>query len=157
MGVMAGCHILEFILLNKSALDRHAYELKDWILSWLVEKDEPLCPNHLHLIITPRLMTAQWRKLLGKICCLIFTVPIGSDIWSYSHFEPLIVGLYLPLSRHYPWNLRGAPFLDREEGLLRELSLSTPRWGAYSAGTSLPSEILGLHASKCGAALVTSP
>lgn len=37
-------------------------------------------PFHIHLTIIPRLFTAQWRKLLGKICNLNFTVPIDSDI-----------------------------------------------------------------------------
>lgn len=37
-------------------------------------------PYSSHLVLIPRLMTARWRKLLGKICCLIFTVPLGSEI-----------------------------------------------------------------------------
>ena len=37
-------------------------------------------PFHIHLMIIPRLFTARWRKLLGKICDLNFTVPIDSDI-----------------------------------------------------------------------------
>jgi hypothetical protein len=55
-----------------------------------------------------------WRKLLNKICDLTFTIPIGSDLWDSPQFEPLLVGLYLPLSRHKPWKLRGTPLLDRE-------------------------------------------
>lgn len=44
------------------------------------------------------------------ICC-IFTVPVVSDVWSLTNFEPLIVGLYLPLCRHPPWRPLRAPTL----------------------------------------------
>jgi len=86
-------------------------------------------PQHTHLVIIPRLMTARWRKFMSKICDLIFTVPIGSDIWIDSQFEPLVVGLCLPLSRHPPWRLKGTALLDRVERLLRDLPMSDPRWG----------------------------
>jgi hypothetical protein len=86
-------------------------------------------PLHIHLVIIPRLFTARWRKLLGKICCLNFTVPLDSDIWNFSNYEPLVVGLYLPLSRHQPWNLRNTPFLDGVARNLRNLPPSDPGWG----------------------------
>ena len=86
-------------------------------------------PQHIHVVLIPRLLTARWRKLLGKICNLVFTVPLGADIWSTSQFEPLIVGLYLPLSRHKPWNLRNTPMLERVERLLRDMPPAHPRWG----------------------------
>jgi hypothetical protein len=86
-------------------------------------------PYSTHLVLIPRLMTAHWHKLLGKICCLVFTIPLDTDVWPNSHFEPLIAGLYLPLSKHYPWNLRGTPLLERVERLLHSLLPSHPRWG----------------------------
>jgi hypothetical protein len=46
-----------------------------------------------------------WQILLGKICCLLVTIHLGYNVWPNHHFEPLILGLYLPLSRHPPWNL----------------------------------------------------
>jgi hypothetical protein len=88
-------------------------------------------PHHMHLVLIPRLMAAHWRKMLGKICDLVFTVPAGTDIWSYSQYEPLIVGLYLPLSKHRPWKLRGTPMLERVERLLRKLPLSDIGWGRH--------------------------
>jgi hypothetical protein len=92
-------------------------------------------PQHMHLILVPCLMTAYWHKLLGKICTLTFTVPAGTDIWSISHFEPLISGFYLPLIRHYPW-----------------------KWGgAYFVATSHGSEDLGNHIFKCGAGVAMFP
>ncbi len=45
-------------------------------------------PQHAHVVIIPCLMTALWRRTLSKICDLIFTVPIGSDLWSLSQHEP---------------------------------------------------------------------
>jgi hypothetical protein len=86
-------------------------------------------PYHTHLVLIPRLMTARWMKLLGKICCLVFTAPIDSDIWCFSNFEPLIIGLYLPLSRHQPWTLKGTPIMERVERELCSLPPSSPKWG----------------------------
>jgi hypothetical protein len=60
--------------------------------------------QHTHVVLVPRLMTARWRKLIGKVCNLVFTVPIGSHVWALSQFEPLTAELYLPLSRHKPLN-----------------------------------------------------
>ncbi len=86
-------------------------------------------PNHMHLIVIPRLMTFMWRKMLKKISDLVFTIPAGSDIWPLTHFEPLIVGICLPLSRHPPWKLKGTPMLVQVEGVLRGLSTLDHRWG----------------------------
>jgi hypothetical protein len=36
-------------------------------------------PHHMHLVIIPRLMTFRWQKLLGKICDIVFTVPVGTE------------------------------------------------------------------------------
>jgi hypothetical protein len=87
-------------------------------------------PKHLHLILIPRLLTiSHWRKFLGKVCTLTFTIPLDSDVWSNSQFEPLIAGLYLPICRQKPWDLRGSPMLERVERLLRQMPLTHPRWG----------------------------
>lgn len=71
-------------------------------------------PQHMYLVIVPHLLMSLWRNLLNKICDLTFTIPVGSDLWDSPQFEPLLVGLYLLLSRHKPWKLRGTPLLDRE-------------------------------------------
>jgi hypothetical protein len=75
------------------------------------------------------LFTSRWRKYLGKVCNLSFTIPLGSDVWDMSNFEPLISGFYLPLSRHKPWNLRGTPMLERVERMLCDLPPPDTRWG----------------------------
>lgn len=86
-------------------------------------------PHHTHLFLCPRLMTATWRKTLGKICNLTFVVPLGADCWAHTQFEPLIVRLCLPLSRHLPWRLRGISIMDAVEGKMRSLPQTTPGWG----------------------------
>lgn len=86
-------------------------------------------PHGTHLVLIPQLMTAHWRIILGKICGLIFTAPVSTTFWSNTHFEFLIIGLYLPLSRHKPWRLKGTPMLDRVEGVLRDLPVTSHEWG----------------------------
>jgi len=86
-------------------------------------------PNNHHLVIIPRLMTAAWRKLLGKICDLVFTVPLGVPFWSDSHFEPLLLGLYFPLLPCSPWQLRYTHLLDGLAQQLSSLPRSSYNWG----------------------------
>ena len=86
-------------------------------------------PYNTHVVVIPRLMTSRWRKLLGKICDLVFTVPLGTEAWSDSQFEPLVVGIYFPLCRHNPWRLRRTPILERAERDLRDLPHTTIGWG----------------------------
>jgi hypothetical protein len=59
-------------------------------------------PRHTHLVLIPRLMTALWSKILHKICDVVFMVPSQTYVWNDSQCEPVIFGLYLPLSRHPP-------------------------------------------------------
>jgi hypothetical protein len=75
-------------------------------------------PQLTRLVLIPRLVTVRWRRLLHKICNLVFTVPVDSDIWTSPKCEPLIVGISLPLSRHPPWKIRGSSFVV---GVEREL------------------------------------
>jgi hypothetical protein len=79
-------------------------------------------PQLTRLVVIPRLMTARWRKLLHKICDVVFTIPVGSCVWCDSQCEPLIAGLYLPLSRHPPWKLGGTKLVAQLEGNLHGLS-----------------------------------
>jgi len=79
-------------------------------------------PNHTHLVLIPRLMTALWRKLLHKICDVVFAIPPGTDMWCDSQCEPVIVGLYLSLSRHSPWRLKRTKLVAGLESQLHGLS-----------------------------------
>ena len=86
-------------------------------------------PDHLHIVIIPRLMTARWRKQLGKICDTVFTVPLGTTFWDSSQFEPLLIGIYIPLLPHRPWRFRRTKYLERMERLLSELPATDLDWG----------------------------
>jgi hypothetical protein len=86
-------------------------------------------PQSQHAVLIPRLLTSVWRKLLGKICDLIFIVPLGSDVWPQHHFEPLFVGIYFSLTHHRPWRLRGTPLLDDVADKLSGLPHNALDWG----------------------------
>jgi hypothetical protein len=88
-------------------------------------------PKHTHLVLIPRLMTAMWRKLLLKICDVVFTVPIGTSVWNDSQCEPLIAGLYLPLSRHPPWKLKRTILMAELEGELFGLQKDAYGWSGF--------------------------
>ena len=49
-----------------------------------------------HIFVCPAPMTNRWRKKLGKIADFVFTVPVGSSLWSKSQHEPLIVAFVCP-------------------------------------------------------------
>ncbi len=66
---------------------------------------------------------------MSKVCDIVFTVPIGTDIWGYSQHEPLIVGIAFPLISHRPWRLRGSKFMVEAQSNLQGLKLSTSEWG----------------------------
>jgi hypothetical protein len=86
-------------------------------------------PCSEHVVLIPRLMTAYWRKQLGKICDLVVTVPLGCDVWNISQYEPLVLGISFSLSRHQPWRLRGTPIMDRVEKQLSSLPSTSLNWG----------------------------
>jgi len=86
-------------------------------------------PQTFHIVVIPRLMTPYWRSLLGKICDLIVTIPLGSTPWPNRHFEPLLLGIYFPLTRHRPWRLRDTPLLANVASQLSGLRASAFNWG----------------------------
>jgi hypothetical protein len=76
-------------------------------------------PTLSHVFVCPRLFTSLWRKRLYKIADCVFEVPAGArPFWPCSKFEPLIIGLLLPLVSYYPWQLRRSePILQLEREL----------------------------------------
>jgi hypothetical protein len=86
-------------------------------------------PFNFHVIVIPRLLTALWRKLFGKLCDLVFTMPVGCCVWPNLHHEPLLVGICLPLSCHSPWRLRDTPLLAHVARRLSDLPLNDFNWG----------------------------
>lgn len=53
----------------------------------------------IHVVVIPRLMTSKWRKTLGKICDVEIVIPCGTPVWPAEMYEPLILGISLPLLR----------------------------------------------------------
>ena len=63
------------------------------------------------------------------MCDVVITVPVGTDVWDVSLFEPLVVAIAFPIIKHRPWRLKGTNLMERAEGMLRELPKTTPEWG----------------------------
>lgn len=75
-------------------------------------------PNSTHIVLVPRLLTANWRKRLSKTSDILFTIPIGAKVWLDDNHEPLICAVCLPLSQSFPWShRRSARVVDCEERL----------------------------------------
>jgi hypothetical protein len=64
-----------------------------------------------HIMIIPRLMTARWRKLLGKATDVLITIPVGTPVWPSKEHEPLILAISFPLISHRPWSLKGSKLM----------------------------------------------
>ncbi|KAL7572470.1 hypothetical protein ACA910_000298 [Epithemia clementina (nom. ined.)] len=65
------------------------------------------------MFICPALLTCRWRKQLGRISDVIFTGPVGSDIWNKDQHEPLLVAFILPFFTSRPWQFkRDKPAVD---------------------------------------------
>jgi hypothetical protein len=78
-------------------------------------------PNTCHLFVCPRLITARWRRRVGKLGGFKFEIGAGSNVWGQAWHEPLLIYVCLPLSTHRPWKLRGTKFLDSLDRQMREL------------------------------------
>jgi hypothetical protein len=63
------------------------------------------------IVLVPRLMRPEWYRRFVRIVDLYFVIPAGSGLWGSDKHEPLVVGLYLPLLRHSPWDWRKVLFL----------------------------------------------
>jgi hypothetical protein len=75
-----------------------------------------------HVFVCPLIMTYLWRKQFLKACAFRFTMKSVCDIWPYTEHEPLGFFIFLPLSRHEPWNLRVTQPVVDLEATLREVS-----------------------------------
>ena len=84
-----------------------------------------------HIFACPALMTNRWRKKLGKVADCVFTVPVGSSLWSKSQHEPLIVAFICPFLYRRPWQVKRSTTLldqmDRELQVLWTSGASTVR------------------------------
>jgi hypothetical protein len=89
--------------------------------------------DSVHIVLVPRLMTAYWRKRLSKTSDLLFTIPVGTVLWSKGKHEPLICAVCLPLSENSPWSHRGT---SRVKNVCERLS---PMW---EVGDDAPRSVL---------------
>jgi hypothetical protein len=63
-------------------------------------------PNQSHMFVCPAIMSCRWRKKLGKIADVVFTLPVGTVLWGKEQHEPVIIGLTCPLLNCSPWQVR---------------------------------------------------
>jgi hypothetical protein len=84
-------------------------------------------PGSCHIFLAPRLMTARWRRRVGKLSDFHLEIGAGSSVWTKGRHEPLLMYVCLPLSRHRPWKLRGTVLLDGYERKMRELHQTNSR------------------------------
>ena len=88
---------------------------------------EQLCRNvHLHeggchIVLIPRLMTAMWRKQLGKVSDIIVTMPFDNIVWNSLEYEPLILSVILPFHSCAPWKLKTSKYVEGCERNLRKM------------------------------------
>jgi hypothetical protein len=76
-------------------------------------------PWYSHVFICPTLMTAYWRKQLGKVADAMFTIPVGCSIWTKAMHEPVVVAQICPLLPCRPWRVRGSPWMVEFEDVMR--------------------------------------
>jgi len=93
----------------------------DVMVDWLGESVHKRSSS-VHIVAVPRLMTACWRKTLGKIGDLQVEIPCGIDIWPMEMLEPLILVISLPLSKFCSetgtWRLKNSPRIRELEATL---------------------------------------
>jgi hypothetical protein len=96
---------------------------------------EQLCKCHLKrpggvasLFIVPHILTSIWRKKCFRAGTFSFTIPYATEVWKKGQHEPLICIVFLPLSCHRPWSLRGTKLVgDIERSLRGVQSFNTAR------------------------------
>jgi hypothetical protein len=97
-GVLAGSSMLSFVPLHLSAFACDP-NLQDWVASWMCNDPVTwLTPFDWYTLGH----TALSCILFEKKCDFVVTIPLGSSPWPHHHFEPLLLGIYFPLTRHRP-------------------------------------------------------
>jgi hypothetical protein len=77
-----------------------------------------------HVFVCPRLFTQRWRKKLFNLADVVLEIGAGRRaFWPLSMHEPLLLGLgvVLPFSSSFPWQLRGSERILALEGPLRQV------------------------------------
>ncbi|KAL7560166.1 hypothetical protein ACA910_016595 [Epithemia clementina (nom. ined.)] len=77
-------------------------------------------PSSAHVFVCADLMSNRWRKKLGRIADVIFTIPVGLFLWDTAEHGPVIVALILPLLNCRPWQYkRERAWVDEFVGALQ--------------------------------------
>ena len=84
-------------------------------------------PTSTHIFICPRLMTARWMRLVLKATDVLWTIPLGSEIWDVTNHEPLLLAISFPLSRDRPWKHRGTSYMEHQSKLVQAMFKSDCR------------------------------
>jgi hypothetical protein len=94
-------------------------------------------PHLKHLLFCPRLFTHTWRKKLYKMADFVFFLPSGRKprAWPVTMYEPLMVGIFLPLLEYPPWCLRQSPAAQQLDTDLRAC------WASSKDDTALLSRV----------------
>ena len=61
--------------------------------------------NSSHVFVCPAIMTAYWRKTLGKIADTMFTIKAGTFLWPSDMYEPLTIAFVKPFLSKSPWKV----------------------------------------------------
>ena len=64
-----------------------------------------LFPATSHIFLCPAVMTAYWRKILGKIADTMFTIKAGTCLWPTDMFEPLTIAFIKLLLSTSAWKV----------------------------------------------------
>jgi hypothetical protein len=105
--------------------------ISDTVLEQMYKAHQKIPQPSAYLFICPRIMTSGWRKKLFKAANFSFTISITSSIWGPDMYEPLIMSVCLPLSKHRPRDLRTTKLVGDVERSLRGMqSFSETRAGS---------------------------
>jgi hypothetical protein len=80
----------------------------------------------VHVFVCPRLCTVQLFRHLYRAADFAFELPVGTNMWSKSMHEPLLIGILFPFIRSKPWQLRGTPKMHAVGRQLRQVLQETP-------------------------------
>jgi hypothetical protein len=87
--------------------------------------------NSIHIILIPRLLIQEWRRLFFKATDVFIEIPSGKfSFWPELMCEPLFLGILLPYARHRPWIFRGTPKCQDTVRKLRRV-LEEPEVGGW--------------------------
>ena len=80
-----------------------------------------LFPASSHIFVCPAVMTAYWRKMLGKVSDSMFTIKAGSCFWKTEMHEPLTIAFVKPLLSVRPFKVGRLPSVDKWEREVRRV------------------------------------